>query len=162
MAATQSPAGALARISVLVIFTLLGIRFIQIARGTPAPVRAADVSPGHELLRLEWLGRCRAPRAALGLYARTDFPCQPRRAESLDWLRGELDRLGMLADDEHLFLIAHPAKPTCGVVIVAGAQAKVTGWVCSDISGLYRADAAGNDAGVRWQLWSDGGWVQVS
>jgi hypothetical protein len=146
------------RVVVLLMLIGLGLRFIQVAAGEPPPAQAAQSTTGaRELLRVEWLGPCGAA-AGLGLYRASDAPCQPARQASLAWLQGQLSALGLLAAGE--YLEPAPADSRCGAEIRSAAGAPA-GRLCADAAGLYRAGLNAGEPGQRWQMWTDGEWVEV-
>jgi len=66
--------------------------------------------------------------------------------------------LGLLAAGE--YLEPAPADSRCGAEIRSAAGAPA-GRLCADTAGLYRAGLNAGEPGQRWQMWTDGEWVEV-
>jgi hypothetical protein len=140
----------------LVTILVAGFAFLLLQAGAPA-AQASDAA----VTRLGWLGGCYPPVRAVGRYFPGDAPCRPSQTVSLEQIQAALSAHGVLRPDETLRYAPETRARalTCWGLVMERGQA--SGWVCSDEAGLYRVGMDGRLASGRWQLLSDGAWVEA-
>ena len=130
--------------------------FLLLQAGAPA-VQASDAAA----TRLGWLGGCYPPARAIGRYFTGDAPCRPSQTISIEQIQAALGAHGVLRPGEILrYAPEQRARAlTCWGLVMD--QGQPSGWICSDEAGLYRAGMDGRLNSGRWQLSTDGAWVEA-
>jgi hypothetical protein len=155
--------GRLGRIAIFLLIIFLLIRFLGEYQGgvLPLPPAIAQSQRGGAVsaaspARVEWIGGCDPGRVGLAVYASTDIPCSPSRVIGFPDLQTRLLEQGLLLEGEYLLTAPAPLSPACRVHVVSAASGQIVGWLCADLSGLYRTDASGQNPGPHAAVLADG------
>lgn len=157
---------AILRVGVLLFLIAFGWRISEAATGAPPVVAAAGTAKLNRLLprvdpapsglayvRVETLTPC-GDATQLGLYAPSDPHCQPSQTVSLNWLQSQLTNTGLLAQNEYLASATANAEAHCFATLYTSPSV-ITGYLCADAHGLYRAAPDGTAPQARFQIWTE-------